>query len=50
MVVFRLFDAVVAAELVGSTIKSTVLPYIERHGLELDTVLLQYIKVGGAGV
>lgn len=45
---FRLLDAVVAAELVGSAIQSAVLPYMERHDLELDAVLLQYIKVGVA--
>ena len=44
-VVFRLLDKVIAAELVPSTIQSTVLPYVERHGLQLDHTLLQYIQV-----
>ena len=38
-----------AAELVPGVIQSSVLPYVERHNLQLDSVLLQYIKVGGVG-
>ncbi len=42
---FRLLDKVIAVELVASTIQSSVLPYVERHGLDLDKTLLQYIEV-----
>ena len=43
---FRLLDKIVATELVSPTIQSKVLPYVQQHGLKLDEVLLQYVKVG----
>ncbi len=43
--VYRLLDKVVAAELVDATVKSKVVPYIEKHSLQLDTVLLNYTKL-----
>ena len=46
VVVFRLLDKIVATELVSPTVQSKVLPYVQRHGLKLDEVLLQYVKVG----
>ena len=46
VVVFRLLDKIVATELVSPTVQSKVLPYVQRHGLKLDEVLLQYFKVG----
>ena len=46
IVVFRLLDKIVATELVSPTVQSKVLPYVQRHGLKLDEVLLQYVKVG----
>ncbi len=45
MVVFRLLDHAVAAELVSATIQHKVTPYVQTHGLDLDTVLLNYVKV-----
>jgi len=49
-VVFRILDKVVATELVSPTVQSKVLPYVQRHKLKLDTVLLQYVKVGVVSV
>ena len=46
VVVFRLLDKIVATELVSPTVHSKVLPYVQRHGLKVDEVLLQYVKVG----
>ena len=46
VVVFRLLDKIVATELVSPTVQSKVLPYVQRHGLKVDEVLLQYVKVG----
>lgn len=43
--VFRLLDQVVAAELVAATVGSKVVPYVQKHGLKLDEVLLNYTKV-----
>lgn len=51
--VYRLLDKVLAAELVAATIRSKVVPYLQRHKLKLDTILLKYLKVvrrGGVGV
>ena len=45
MVVYRLLDQAVAAELVSATIQHKVAPYVKRHALNLDAVLLDYIKV-----
>ena len=45
-VVFRLLDEVIAAELVTTTIRSKVVPYVERHQMQLNSTLLNYIKVG----
>ncbi|XP_064403489.1 kinetochore-associated protein 1-like isoform X2 [Halichondria panicea] len=45
VVVFRLLDKAVAAELVSTTILHKVAPYVQRHGLDLDTVLLSYVKL-----
>ena len=42
---FRLLDEVIAAELVTTTIRSKVVPYVDRHKLQLDTTLFNYIKV-----
>ena len=44
-VVFCLLDEVIAAELVTTTIRSKVIPYVDRHKLPLDTTLFNYIKV-----
>ena len=49
-VVFRILDKVVATELILPTVQSKVLPYVQRHKLKLDTVLLQYVKVGVVSV
>lgn len=46
VVVFRLLDKIVATELVSPTVQSKVVPYVQRHGLNVDEVLLQYVKVG----
>lgn len=43
---YRILDKLVAAELVADTIRSKVVPYVQRHDLNLDDVLLSYIKVG----
>lgn len=40
-----MLDKAVAAELVSTTILHKVAPYVQRHGLDLDTVLLSYVKV-----
>ena len=45
VVVYRLLDQAVAAELVSATIQRKVAPYVKRHALNLDAVLLDYIKV-----
>jgi len=45
VVVHRLLDQAVAAELVSATIQHKVTPYVEKHALDLDTVLLSYNKV-----
>ncbi len=45
MVVYRILDELIATELVTDTLKSKVVPYLQRHGLSIDTVLLNYIKV-----
>ena len=44
-IVFRLLDRVVAAELIPSTIAKYIAPYMMHHGLDRDTMLLQYIEV-----
>lgn len=44
-VVYQLLDKVVAAELVSTTIKSKVVPYVDKFQLTLDSVLFDYIKV-----
>ena len=46
VVVFRLLDKIVATELVSPTVQSKVLPYVQRYGLKVDEVLLQYVEVG----
>ena len=43
--VYRLLDKVVAAELVEVTVRSKVVPYVQKHKLQLDSVLLNYTKV-----
>ena len=43
--VYRLLDKVIAAELVAATVRSKVVPYVEKHNLNLDHVLLNYTKV-----
>ena len=45
MVAFRLLDKVIAAELIGPTVKAQVLPYATKHKLRLDNVLSHYIEV-----
>ena len=44
-IVYRLLDKVLAAEVMATTIRSKVVPYLQRHMLKLDTVLLKYLKV-----
>ena len=43
--VYRILDKLVATELVEDTIKTKVVPYVQRRGLNLDNVLLSYVKV-----
>ena len=45
VVVYRILDKIVATELVEETLKSKVVPYVQRQSLNLDQVLLGYIKV-----
>ena len=42
---YLLLDKVIAAELVAATVRSKVMPYVQKHGLRLDEVLLNYLKV-----
>jgi len=48
-VVYRILDKLVATELVEDTVETKVVPYVERRGLNLDRVLLSYIKVNHLG-
>ena len=41
----RILDKLVAVELVADTMTSKIIPYVQRHNLNLDGVLLSYIKV-----
>ena len=45
-IVFRLLDRVIAAELIPTAIEKQIGPYMAHHGLNRDTMLLEYIKVG----
>ncbi|XP_060125558.1 kinetochore-associated protein 1 isoform X2 [Zootoca vivipara] len=42
--VFRMFDKVLAAELIPATLEKYIEPYMQHHNLEKDEILLQYIK------
>uniref|UniRef100_A0A8D0H5Z4 Kinetochore associated 1 n=1 Tax=Sphenodon punctatus TaxID=8508 RepID=A0A8D0H5Z4_SPHPU len=43
-IVFRMFDKVLAPELIPSTLEKFIKPYIHQHNLQEDELLLQYIK------
>ncbi|KAH1180193.1 hypothetical protein KIL84_009029, partial [Mauremys mutica] len=43
-IVFRMFDKVLAPELIPSILKKFIKPYIHEHNLQQDELLLQYIK------
>ncbi|XP_033030279.1 kinetochore-associated protein 1 [Lacerta agilis] len=43
-IVFRMFDQVLAAELIPATLEKYIEPYMHHHNLEKDEILLQYIK------
>uniref|UniRef100_A0A8C3F6L9 Kinetochore associated 1 n=1 Tax=Chrysemys picta bellii TaxID=8478 RepID=A0A8C3F6L9_CHRPI len=43
-IVFRMFDKVLAPELIPSILEKFVKPYIHEHNLQQDELLLQYIK------
>lgn len=42
---FRMFDKILAPELVPSMLKKFIKPYIQEHNLQEDELFLQYIKV-----
>ena len=42
---YQLLDRVTVPELVPSVIDTEIRPYCARHKLNIDTVLLEYIKV-----
>ncbi|KAJ7309807.1 hypothetical protein JRQ81_007877 [Phrynocephalus forsythii] len=44
VIAFRMFDKVLAAELVPVTLEKYIGPYMHRHHLQRDEILLQYIK------
>ncbi|NXJ60489.1 KNTC1 protein, partial [Rostratula benghalensis] len=43
-IVFRMFDKILAPELVPSTLEKFIKPYLCKHNLQKDELLLQYIK------
>ncbi|XP_025018823.1 kinetochore-associated protein 1 [Python bivittatus] len=43
-IVFRMFDKVLAAELLPAALEKYIEPYIRHHNLDKDEILLQYIK------
>jgi len=43
--VYQLLDRVTVPELVTSIVDSQVRPYCDRHKLNVDVVLLNYVKV-----
>uniref|UniRef100_A0A7M4F2G5 Kinetochore associated 1 n=1 Tax=Crocodylus porosus TaxID=8502 RepID=A0A7M4F2G5_CROPO len=43
-IVFRMFDKILAPELVPSMLKKFIKPYIQEHNLQEDELFLQYIK------
>uniref|UniRef100_A0A452H681 Uncharacterized protein n=1 Tax=Gopherus agassizii TaxID=38772 RepID=A0A452H681_9SAUR len=43
-IVFRMFDKVLAPELIPSILEKFIKPYIHKHNLQQDELLLQYIK------
>uniref|UniRef100_A0A8C3SHY4 Kinetochore associated 1 n=1 Tax=Chelydra serpentina TaxID=8475 RepID=A0A8C3SHY4_CHESE len=43
-IVFRMFDKVLAPELIPSILEKFIKPYIHEHNLQHDELLLQYIK------
>uniref|UniRef100_A0A674J5A3 Uncharacterized protein n=1 Tax=Terrapene triunguis TaxID=2587831 RepID=A0A674J5A3_9SAUR len=43
-IVFRMFDKVLAPELIPSILEKFIKPYIHEHNLQQDELLLQYIK------
>lgn len=44
-IVFRMFDKILAPELVPSILDKFIKPYLCEHNLQKDELLLQYIKV-----
>ncbi|XP_048448915.1 kinetochore-associated protein 1, partial [Rhincodon typus] len=43
-IVFRMLDRVLAPELIPSTLEKVIQPYIARHNLQKEELLLHYIK------
>ncbi|NXP48746.1 KNTC1 protein, partial [Heliornis fulica] len=43
-IVFRMFDKILAPELVPSILEKFIKPYLHEHNLQKDELLLQYIK------
>uniref|UniRef100_A0A4W3HU79 Kinetochore associated 1 n=1 Tax=Callorhinchus milii TaxID=7868 RepID=A0A4W3HU79_CALMI len=43
-IVFRMLDRVLAPELIPSTLEKVIQPYINKHSLQREELLLQYIK------
>ncbi|NXG00600.1 KNTC1 protein, partial [Sakesphorus luctuosus] len=43
-IVFRMFDKILAPELVPSILEKFIQPYLREHSLQKDELLLQYIK------
>ncbi|NWX11728.1 KNTC1 protein, partial [Aegotheles bennettii] len=43
-IVFRMFDKILAPELVPSILEKFIKPYLREHNLQKDELLLQYIK------
>lgn len=44
-IVYQLLDRVTVPELVTSIVDSQVQPYCDRHKLDVDVVLLNYVRV-----
>uniref|UniRef100_A0ABM5F2B4 Kinetochore-associated protein 1 isoform X2 n=1 Tax=Pogona vitticeps TaxID=103695 RepID=A0ABM5F2B4_9SAUR len=43
-IAFRMFDKVLAAELIPVTLEKYIGPYMHQHNLQKDEILLQYVK------
>ncbi|XP_034780996.2 kinetochore-associated protein 1-like [Acipenser ruthenus] len=43
-IAFRMLDKVLAPELIPPTLEKVIKPYIQEHNLQLEELLLQYIK------